>query len=265
MKKHVWIFSFFLFFLVNSCQNEKPWQSLFNVTDLNQWDLYLGKSLNGFEALAESATVDKVFSVVDANGEKMIRISGEVNGSLATRDSFANYHLRLVYKWGQDVYTRRNSGLLYHSFGAFGEALDTWMVNIECQMLHGRLGDTYLMNNTCCETAVGGSDGAFQYATEGAIKMFSKEHNGQVILKSTDAENPVGEWNTIDLYCFDRTSVHVVNGVVVMVNNQLGTVNDGVVTPLTGGKIQLQSEGAEWFLKSIDIRPIRKIPEELLP
>ena len=36
------------------------------------------------------------------------------------------------------------------------------------------------------------------------------------------------------------------------------------VLPLTKGKIQFQSEGGELFIKNIKIKPINKIPEELL-
>ena len=85
--------------------------------------MYLGTPLNGFDSLAQAATKEKVFSVVQENGENLIRISGEINGSIATRDTFSNYHLQLVFKWGDEVYTSRNSGLLHHSFGDFGEAL----------------------------------------------------------------------------------------------------------------------------------------------
>jgi hypothetical protein len=49
-----------------------------------------------------------------------------------------------------------------------------------------------------------------------------------------------------------RTAVHVVNGVTVMVNNNTGVFNDGIIEPLTSGKIQIQSEGAELFIRSID-------------
>ncbi|HDR50996.1 MAG TPA: DUF1080 domain-containing protein [Mariniphaga anaerophila] len=252
-------------FAFYSCQTEKPWQPLFNGENLENWDMYLGTPLTGFEDLAEAATTNKVFSVVEENGEKLIRITGEVNGSLATRDTFANYHLQLVFKWGTEVYTNRNSGLLYHSFGDFGEALGTWMVNIECQLMHNRLGDTYLMNNTYCETAVKETDGAFFYASDGEVKQFSKEHNGPLVNKAFDAENPLGEWNTVDLYCFGRTAVHVVNGQTVMVNNNTGTVENGTIVPLTGGKIQLQAEGGELFIKTIQVKPIKEIPAEVLP
>jgi len=265
MKKNLLFFlSVFVLSSLISCQSGGKWQPLFNGQDLNGWDMHLGTPLNGFNDLAEKATNESVFSVVEENGENVIRISGEVNGSLATRDTFANYHLQLVYRWGDEVFTRRNSGLLYHSFGEFGQALGTWMVNIECQLMHERLGDTYLMNNTYCETAVSEENGSFKYVPGGEMMKFSIEHNGPLVNKGFDAENPLGEWNTVDLYCVDRTAVHVVNGQTVMVNTNTGIVENGQVIPLTSGKIQLQAEGAELFVKSIQIRQIKEIPAEII-
>ena len=249
---------------INSCEKKESWQPLFNGENLDNWDKYLGTPLKGFDSLARVATVDKVFSVVEENGEKLIRISGDINGSLATRDTFSNYHLQLVFKWGDDVYTARNSGLLYHGFGPFGAALGTWMVNIECQLMHERLGDTYLMNNTFCETSVIETEEGFRYSEDGEVKQFSRDHSGQGIRKATDAEKTVGEWNTVDLYCVGRTAVHVVNGQTVMVNKNTGKIENGNVVPLTGGKIQIQSEGGELFVKSIKIKPASKIPAEVL-
>ena len=263
MKQNLLFISFF-FLTLYSCQTGNSWQPLFNGEDLENWDMYLGTALRGFDEQAESATIDKVFSIVEENGEKLIRISGEINGSLATRDTFANYHLQLEYKWGETFYTNFNSGLLYHSFGDFGEALGTWMVNIECQLMHGRLGDTYLMNNTYCETSVVEENGSFRYDPAGEVKKFSTQHNGQLVNKAADFENPLGEWNTVDLYCFGSTSVHVVNGQTVMVNNNTGTVENGDIQPLTSGKIQIQSEGGELFIRTLKLRPIKEIPAEVV-
>ena len=39
---------------------------------------------------------------------------------------------------------------------------------------------------------------------------------------------------------------------------------DGKEVPLTGGCFQLQSEGSELFVKSVEIQPIKEIPAELL-
>jgi hypothetical protein len=261
---------YFLLFVVTglvfcfSCQRKEAWQSLFNGENLDNWDMYIGTPLRGFENLAEGAAVDRIFSVVEEGGGKLIRIGGEVNGSLATRDTFANYHLQLVFRWGQEVYSGRNSGLLYHSFGEFGEALGTWMVNMECQLMHERLGDTYLMNNTTCETTVRETKGEFIFDRDGEVKKFGRDYNGQSIKKAADAENPIGEWNTVDLYCVGNTAVHVVNGQTVMVNQHTGIVENDAVIPLDGGKIQLQSEGGELFIKTIQIKPLKEIPAEIL-
>jgi len=265
MKKYLFYFLATSLVWFSSCQTEEPWQPLFNGENLDNWDKYLGSALDGQDSLAQAATVEKVFSVVEENGEKLIRISGEINGSLATRDTFANYHLQLVFKWGDEVHATRNSGLLYHSFGDFGAAFETWMTNIECQLMHDRLGDTYLMNNTYCETSVEEVENGFRYSENGEVKKFSTEHNGQGIQKRVDAEKPLGEWNTVDLYAVGNTAVHVVNGEIVMGNTNTGTVEeDGTVKPLTRGKIQLQSEGAELFVKSVKIKPINDLPAELL-
>jgi hypothetical protein len=249
--------------LFSSC--EKPWQPLFNGENLDNWDKHLGTFLPGADSvIGLNATPDNVFSVVEKDGEKLIRISGAINGSLATRDTFQNYHLQLVFKWGDSIYTKQNSGLLYHSFGDFGVAIGTWMTNIECQLMHEKLGDTYLMENTCCETAVKPLDDGFIYAKDGEVKKFGKDFNGQGIKKAVDAEKPLGEWNTVDLYSVGQTTVHVVNGQVTMINKNTGKVENGQVIPITSGKIQLQSEGAELFVKTVQVKPIKEIPKELL-
>lgn len=265
MKKTGFLLSFiFLISLFStSCRKAENWQSLFNGKDLSNWDMHLGTSLGSeFDHLAGAATIEKVFSLVEADGEKLIRISGEINGSLATKESFENYHLRLIFKWGENVYSYHNSGLLYHSFGEFGTALGTWMPNIEFQLMKKNIGDTYLMGNTTCETSVRKDEEKNQYiySPEAEVLTFGAHANGRMIRKESDNENPEGEWNIIDLYCSGRTSVHMVNGKTVMINTNTGIYENGEITALTKGKIQLQSEGGELFIKSIDIRPIKNLP-----
>ena len=268
MKNQIFIVFVALIMVGSSCQREQEWTALFNGQDLSNWDKFLGSSLGpDFDSLAQAATLDKVFSVVEMEGENVIRISGEINGSLATPESFENYHLRLVFKWGESVYSRRNSGLLYHSFGGFGAAFATWMPNIEFQMMHQNLGDTYLMLNTTCKTEAIRNEETGQFVfTPGADALTFGEHaNGRMIRKDSDQESPFGEWNTIELFAFGRIAVHVVNGHTVMVNTNTGVYENGVVNPLVSGRIQIQSEGAEFFVKSIEIKPITSLPDGLLP
>jgi hypothetical protein len=66
----------------------------------------------------------------------------------------------------------------------------------------------------------------------------------------------------VELYCFGDKSIHVVNGHVVMVLENSRTVEaDGTTKPLTGGKIQFQSEGAEAYYRNIEIKKLDKLPD----
>lgn len=257
----------FLFTLFTACDSESEWQSIYNGEDLDGFDLYLGSSLpDEWAKVSEKATTGSVFSIVEMDGDNVIRISGEINGALATKESFENYHLRLVYKWGDTVYNKRNSGLLYHSFGDLGAAFGTWMANIELQLMHENLGDTYLMLNTTCEIPAvkNAESGEWVYAKGAERQLFGNHLEKPHIRKNKDLEKPLGEWNVVDLYCYGRTAVHVTNGEIVMVNYNTGTYENGKIRPLTSGKIQVQSEGAELFIQSMAIRPIESLPAGLL-
>lgn len=241
-------------------------KSLFNGKNLKNWDIFLGSAIPGFEDLAKKATPESTYQIVKIDRQKMIHVSGEINASLATKVEYENYHLRLEFKWGEKVYGKRNSGLLYHSFGPFGAAFGTWMATIEHQLMHESLGDTYLMANTYCETKVVKSEDGknYNYSPEGELTSFSEKDNGRSIKKAKDAEKPLGEWNTVDLYCFGQTSVHVVNGQVVMVNTNCCKVESELKLPLTKGKIQIQSEGGEFFIGKIEIENIDGIPNKFM-
>jgi hypothetical protein len=261
MKNIIFLVSIFFF-----ASNLHAQKFIFNGKNLKNWEIFLGSPVPGFEDLAKKATPESTYQVIELDGQKVIRISGDINASLATKAEYENYHLRLEFKWGEKVYGTRNSGLLYHSYGPFGAAFGTWMANIEHQLMHDNLGDTYLMVNTYCETKVIKGDDAKSYifSPEGQTTSFSETDNGRSIKKAKDAEKPIGEWNTVDLYCFGQTTVHVVNGQVVMINTNCSKVENGLKLPLTKGKIQLQSEGGEFFVRKMEIEKIKEIPVEFL-
>ena len=239
-------------------------KSVFNGKNLKNWDIFLGSPITGFEDLAKKATPESTYSITEENGQKLIHVSGDIFASLATKNEYENYHLRLEFKWGEKVYGKRNSGLLYHSYGPFGAAFGTWMANIEHQLMHDNLGDTYLMANTWCKSKVNKSDDGklFFYNPDGKATPFSETENGRSIKKMKDAEKPLGEWNTVDLYCFGQTAVHVVNGQVVMINTNCSKIENGQKIPLTKGKIQIQSEGGEFFIRKVEIKKIKGIPSQ---
>lgn len=257
------LFAFTLTLLSLTAFSQKQ---LFNGKDLKNWEIFLGSPITGFEDLAKKATPETTYSIIPMDGQNVIHVSGDIFASLATKAEYGNYHLRLEFKWGEKVYGKRNSGLLYHSFGPFGVAFGTWMATIEHQLMHESLGDTYLMANTYCETKVIKSDDGtnFTYSPSGQPTSFSEKDNGRSVKKMKDAEKSIGEWNTVDLYCFGQTSVHVVNGRVVMVNTNCSKIENGQKVPLIKGKIQLQSEGGEFFIRKVEITDIKEIPSELL-
>ena len=75
-----------------------------------------------------------------------------------------------------------------------------------------------------------------------------------MIRKTHNAEKSLGEWNTLELICIGQKAVHVVNGDTVLVNQGICRRTNGVSYPLTSGRLQLQSEGAELFVKEIVVR-----------
>jgi hypothetical protein len=84
------------------------------------------------------------------------------------------------------------------------------------------------------------------------------------ILNGDDNEKPRGQWNKLDLYCHGQTAVHVVNGTVNLVLTNIRRRVDGRTEAVTGGRIQLQSEGAEVFFRKLRLRPITATPGDVL-
>ncbi len=246
--------------------SQKSAKSLLNGKNLKAWDTYIGPKEKGGVPVGLNVDPLKIFTVVDLDGVKVLRISGEQNASIATRKEYENYHIRMVFKWGSKITKQLNSGLLYHSYGDFGAGLDVWMSSHEFQLCTGKMGDSYCMGKSYFEIpTVKSADGkAYTYSPTGEKTKFGQGQTAPIAAKSSDGEKPFGEWNTIDLYCFGGTSVHVVNGKINMVNYNSGKIENGVVSPLTKGKIQIQSEGGELFVKTLEIEPIQEIPAELL-
>lgn len=267
MKKAFYILSAAIFLAtLYSCTSETPWQQVFNGNDLTGWDTWVGPTTEGGEAVGLNKDPMNIFSVTNLGETKVIRISGEINASLATQQEFENYHLVVEMKWGEKVFSRRNSGLLYHSYGEFGEGLGVWMSAHELQLLTGSMGDSYRMGKSYCEIPMSqNSEGKYIYTKGAEPKPSIPDTETRIVAKNGDYEKPIGEWNTIELYCFGRTSVHVINGNVNMINYNSGKyLGEGNIAPNGKGKIQFQSEGGELYIRTVKIQPIEEIPAALL-
>lgn len=253
------------------------WVSLFNGKDLTGWESYIGPPLNDSGRIIRNEPVGlnndpkQVFTVVDRDGEKLIRISGENWGAISTLKEYADYHLQLQFKWGslkwgQKKNRKRDSGLLYHSVGPNGADYGAWMRSQEFQIEEGNTGDYWgVAGGSQDIPVIKKSDSEYVYSPAGQLLSFNaKSKVGRHCIKQGDAERPSGEWNTLDLYCHGDTSVHVVNGRVMMVLFHSGQREDATIIPLIRGKLQIQSEGAEVFYKQIRIRSLDAIPVALI-
>jgi len=253
------------------------WTRLFNGKDLTGWDTYIGPDLDERGKPITGTPIGlnndprHVFTVVDDIGENVIHISGENWGAILTQKEYENYHLRLQFKWGalswgQKKGKKKDSGLLYHSVGKYGADYGAWMRSQEFQVEEGNTGDYWGVAGGIADMPViKRYDTAYIYNPLGALTTFKEgTKQGRRCIKNGDAENPSGQWNTLDLYCHGDTSVHVVNGKVMMVLYHNRQLEAGQELPLTKGKIQIQSEGAEVFYKGIIIEDIDRLPVEML-
>lgn len=253
--------------------------ALFDGRSLNGWTPWLGyadpsvtyQPSPPMKPVGVSRSANGDFAVRSADGAPALWVKGQTWGSLVHKADLRDYHLRLQFKWGAKTWAPRetqprNNGLLYHTHGVPGEVFGTWRPSAEFEIMTGSTGMI---------VAVGGklrghTDVAFDpsiIAPHLRFRLGGREVdivNGTPtwnVEAATDAERPVGEWNTLDLYVVGDRAVHVVNGVPVAEVRDLATIDaNGVRHPLTHGRIQLQSEGAETWFRQITVEPIRTLP-----
>ena len=237
--------------------------------------LFNGKDLAGLSTwLKDTKKEDprKVFRV--ENG--MIHVSGEGFGYLATDQEYKNFRLVVEYKWGKKTdggKSVRNAGILLNATGPDGNAGGEWMSSIECQLAQGCVGDFIVIRGKdedgkiiptklVGEVAIG-RDKHPRWKEKGEDRIFN---GGQLWWSrhdpdfkewidtrgKDDMESPVGEWTRVECVCDgDRIEV-LVNG--TKVNACKG------VFPKSG-KILLQSEGFEWWIRKFELTALRQESE----
>jgi len=253
------------------------WIQLFNGKDLTGWDTWIGPPLDNAGKMLSKTPVglnndpNHVFTIAKNDGENVIRISGENWGGISTKEEYENFHLQLMFKWGtltwgQKKNKKKDSGLLYFAVGTHGADYGAWMRSQEFQIQEGDCGDYWGVAGGMEDVpAIKKSDSEYVYNPTGQIYNFSSTSKvGRHCIKQGDAEKPAGEWNVLDLYCHGDTSVHVVNGKVMMVLFHSQQSDNENVLPLKKGKLQIQSEGAEVFYKQVRIKSLDVIPREFL-
>jgi hypothetical protein len=191
---------------------------------------------------------------------------------VATDREYRDYHLVVEFKWGKKTDGGkfvRNSGILLHAVGPDGGAGGTWMSSVECQLAQGCVGDLIVIRGTdsggkvipvrLTSDVVPGPDKRPRWKAGGSPRVFtggqlwwsSHDPDFQELLDTrgkSDVESPTGEWTRVECLCAgDRITV-VVNGT---------TVNQCYNVFPDAGKILLQSEGFELFVRKFELHPLK--------
>lgn len=244
--------------------------ALFNGTDLSPFYTWLVGD--------HYADPHRVFSVVQqVDGAPAIRISGEKYGGIVTRQRYRNYRLIVEFRWGllswaPRIARPRDSGVLVHAEGADGNTgrdfNGAWMRSIEAQIIEGGTGDFILVagydadgtqrSPSMTVTVDLDRKGQPIYAPHGTARTFTtgrvnwsgRDPDRKDVLGSRgvqDVESPSGEWTRLEVVVEDDRITNIVNGRIV---------NVGTSPSLTEGRIIIQSEGSEVFIRRVEVHPL---------
>lgn len=275
--KFIVLFSLIVSLALRSVANDKDHSPAASadtpIAPQNPLILFNGKDLSGLKTwLRDSQDKDPrgVFRVTD----KAIHISGEGYGYLRTDKPYRDYRVVIEYKWGTRTdggqYVR-NSGLLLHATGPDGSAgKGAWMPSIEVQLAQGCEGDLIPIRGVDDQGQVvpvkffadvqDGPDKRPRWKPGGAKREFTsrqlwwKDH--QPFFKElldtrgdNDVASPLGEWTRVECICDARTIIVKVNGVMV---------NKAYEVFPSAGRILLQCEGHELFVRTFELHPLAR-------
>lgn len=241
--------------------------------------LFNGRNMEGFYTWIRDETYsdpNKVFTVKDG----MIHISGNGYGGMITNKSYRDYHLIVEFKWGEKTWGNRvdrtrDSGLLLHCWGPNGGYSNTWMASIEAQIIEGGVGDILVLSGTDPDTGqvlptlltaeitkdrdgekVWKKGGERTTISSGRINWFGRDVDWADTIGfrgRDDVESPLGEWTRMEVIADGGHLLYKVNGVIV---------NEAFEAKPDFGRLLLQTEQAEMFVRRFELWPLGKAPTD---
>jgi hypothetical protein len=197
------------------------------VKDTATVHLFNGTNFDSLHLFAEAGPAEAAASWKIEDG--ILRCVGTGKGYARTVSAYADYRLRLEWRWPARP---GNSGVLVNIVGPDV----AWPKCIECQLANGRAGDFATFSDARGKEEItsrnpsGVSTGRLsRNAAAGAV------------------ERPAGEWNTCDIIVSGDTITVSVNGVEV--NRMTGVVPNA-------GMIAFQAEGAPIDFRNIELTPL---------
>lgn len=211
-----------------------------------------------------------------------LRVSGEGYGSMVTKGAYKDYHLVCEFKWGELTWgsrakRSRDNGILVHCFGPVGAQGGSWMASIEAQIIEGGVGDILVLSAKTADgiplpvsisAELGRDRDKEAIWTPGAprVTMTGGRLNWQhrdVDWKDVkgyrgrqDVESPSGEWTRFEVIAKGDTLEYYTNGVLV---------NRAFECKPSGGRILLQTEAAEMFVRRYELHPLGAFTEKWTP
>jgi hypothetical protein len=238
--------------------------------------LFNGRDLSGLYVFMQDTGYDdprRVFRVEDG----LLHVTGDGFGGLCTEKEYRDYHMICEFRWGERTWGKRekaarDSGVLVHGTGPDGAYGGIWMASIEAQIIEGGVGDIIVVPGKDAQgepiplalTAEVREDrdgepvwhpgGEPRVFTRGRINWSGRDSDWKDTIGfrgANDVESPFGEWTRMDVICdADRITI-LVNGVVV---------NGGRDAVPTAGKLTIQTELAEIFIRRWELWPLGKAP-----
>ncbi len=235
--------------------------------------LFNGKDLTGLYTFLKDTKYEdprKVFTVHDG----LLHISGDGWGGVCTKQPYRDYHAICEFKWGERTWDNRakrarDSGLLVHCFGPDGGYGGIWMQSIEAQIIEGGVGDLLVVRGnkedtlslTCEVTKDRDGESVWtkgapkQTFTAGRINWYGRDPDWADVIDfrgPKDIDSPHGKWTRIDVVCDGGHVQYYVNGVLA---------NEGFDAQPSAGKLTIQSELAEIFIRRWELWPLGKAPK----
>lgn len=222
---------------------------------------------------------EDIFKLYDG----MLYINGRGWGYMATKEAFGDYHLVLDFKWGPNTWgtrkTRaRDNGILVHAFGPHGACGNSWITSVEANIIEGGMGDiiviassplpdgTVLRPSVTCEIELDRDKekrwkrGAPRQTVKGGRVNWEKRCEDWAdtlgYRGKDDLDAPVGGWNRLEVIAKNDTLQYIFNGHVV---------NEAFDVKPSEGKVCIQTEGADMFVRRFELWPLGQFKEKWPP
>lgn len=239
-------------------------------------ELFNGKDLSGLYTFLRDTKYEdprKVFTVHDG----LLHISGDGWGGVITKNEYRDYHMICEFKWGERTWEKRidrarDSGVLVHGTGPDDGYSGVWMESMEAQIIEGGVGDVLVVKgggdvplsltaevtkDRDGETVwkAGGEKKTFE---RGRINWYGRDPDWKDVINfrgPQDVDSPHGQWTRMEVICDGGRITILVNGV---------KVNEGFDSNPSYGKLTIQSEAAEIFIRRWELWPLGKAPAPIV-